>query len=106
MSKKIISKPGLFGVTYHYDECGNYLGKSRPGLFGDTQVHYDANNNHTATTRPGFFAKKVTTDVRTGKRISTRPSYLGDVHSSNGKRIGKSRPGFFGKTYTTFEEDE
>ena len=106
MSKKITSKPGLFGITYHYDENGNYLGKSRPGLFGNTQVHFDENGNHTATTRPGFFAKQVTTNYKTGERISSRQGLFNKVHYSNGKYIGKSRPGFCGRTYTTIEDED
>ena len=41
MAKKIISKPGMFGTTVHYDEKCKVVGKSSPGMFGST-VHYDA----------------------------------------------------------------
>ena len=39
--RRITSKPGLFGMTYHY-ENGKYVGKSRPGLLGDRKIHYNA----------------------------------------------------------------
>ncbi len=39
--KRIVSKPGLFGITYHY-ENGRYIGKTRLGLLGNRKIHYDA----------------------------------------------------------------
>lgn len=105
--KRIKSKPGFFGMVYHYDENGKYVGKSRPGLFGDRTIHYDEKGKHTATSRPGFFAEEVHHDKKNNRYISSYPDLTGSFHRSNGRTVGKTSMGLFGRSYTTVEiEDE
>lgn len=102
MAKKlIISRRGLFGTTYHYDERGKYLGKSRPGLFGDNKVHFDENGNKRGTSRPGFFNEEV--HKLDSEYSSTRKGLFGFVHRSNGRISGKTSPELFGTAFTEFE---
>ena len=76
--KRIKSRPGLFGVTYYYDENGKQIGKSRPGLFGGTQVYYDEKGNRTGYSRPGIFAKRVYTDTN-NERITSYDSLFSEI---------------------------
>lgn len=107
MSRKCIkSKPGLFGTVYYYDESGNYIGKSRPGLVEDTRVYSDSNGNYAGKSRKGYFSKRVFTDTN-HEHITSYDSFLGEVHFKDGSRIGQTRPSFFGVSYTSLEaEDE
>ena len=57
--KHVRSRPGLFGTVYYYDEHGNPIGKSRPGLLEGTRVYTDENGRYAGKSRPGFFAKEV-----------------------------------------------
>ena len=57
--RRIKSRPGLFGMVYYYDENGNPIGKSRPGLIDGTRVYMDQNGRYAGKSRPGFLAKEV-----------------------------------------------
>lgn len=49
------SWPGFFGGSYnHYDQSGEKIGHSNPGLFAD-QVHYNNNNERQGYSNKGFF---------------------------------------------------
>lgn len=102
--KRITSKRGLFGMTYHY-ENGKYVGKSRPGLLGDRKIHYDSEGHQVGTTRPGFFAEDVTYDARKKRYITTYDGPVGKMHFSNGRSVGRTVPGPFDSSYTSLEED-
>lgn len=105
--KRITSKPGLFGMTYHYDENGKYIGKSRPGLLDGTKVYFDEKGQKVGTSRPGFLAKEVYHDKKNNRYISSYPNLTGSFHRSNGRTVGKTRMGLLGRSYTTVEiEDE
>ena len=101
--RRITSRPGLFGYIYHYDENGNYLGKSRPGLWGDRKIHYNENNKHISTSRPGFLAKEVHFDKENRRYISSYPFITGSVHYSNGRPIGTTKNGIPDTSYTDIE---
>ena len=103
--RRIKSRPGLFGMVYYYDENGNPIGKSRPGLSDGTRVYMDQNGRYAGKSRPGFLAKEVFTDTDNNHIISY-DSLFGEVHYKNGKPIGHSRPGFFDSEYTTLEEED
>lgn len=103
--KRVKSRPGLFGTVYYYDENGNSVGKSRPGLFEGTRVYSDQNGKYAGKSRPGFFAKNVFID-KNKNRISTYDSPFGEVHFKDGKPVGRTRPGLFDSEYTTIDEDE
>lgn len=104
--KHVRSRPGLFGTVYYYDEYGNPIGKSRPGLLEGTRVYTDENGRYAGKSRPGFFAKEVFTDTD-NNHITSYDSLCGEVHFKNGVPIGHTRPGFFDSAYTTLEaEDE
>ena len=103
--KRITSRPGLFGMTYHYED-GKYVGKSRPGLFGDREIHYDADGNQVGTSRPGFFAEEVYHDEINDRYISSYKGLTGMIHRTNGQTIGKTTPGFFDTSYSSFDEDD
>lgn len=104
--KRIISRPGLFGTVYYYDENGNPIGKSRPGLLEGTRVYTNQNGRYAGKSRPGLLAKEVFTD-REHNHGSSYDSLCGEVHFKNGVPVGHSRPDFFGAEYTTLEtEDE
>ena len=102
--KRITSKRGLFGMTYHY-ENGKYVGKSRPGLLGDRKIHYDSEGHQVGTTRHGFFAEDVTYDARKKRYITTYDGPVGKMHFSNGRSVGRTVPGPFDSSYTSLEED-
>lgn len=104
--KRITSKPGLFGMVYHYDEKGKHVGKSCPGLFGDRTIHYDEKGEHTATSRPGFLSEEVHYDKKNKRYVSSYPGIIGSFHRSNGRTVGTTRPGFFDRSYTTLETDD
>ena len=103
--RRIKSRPGLFGMVYYYDENGNPIGKSRPGLIDGTKVYMDQNGRYAGKSRPGFFAKEVFTDTE-NNHITSYDSLFGEVHFKNGTPIGRSRPGFFDSEYTTLEEED
>lgn len=105
--KRITSRPGLFGMTYHYDENGKCIGKSRPGLLNGTKVYFDEKGQKVGTGRPDFPAKEVHHDKKSKRYISSYPDLTGSFHRSNGCTVGKTRMGFLGRSYTTVEiEDE
>lgn len=103
--KRIKSRPGLFGMTYYYDEYGRPIGKSRPGLLGDTRVYFDQDGRYAGRSRPGLFAKEVFTD-RNNEHITSYDAFLGDAHFKNGRLIGTTRAGFFDCAYTTLDAEE
>jgi len=103
--KRIKSRPGLFGMTYYYDELGRTIGKSRPGLLGDTRVYFDQDGTYAGRSRPGVFAKEVFTD-RNNEYITSYDAFLGDVHFKNGRLLGTTRSGFFDCAYTTLDVEE
>ena len=102
--KRITSKRGLFGMTYHY-ENGKYVGKSRPGLLGDRKIHYDSEGHQVGTARHGFFAEDVTYDAKNKRYITTYDGPVGKMHFSNGRSVGRTVPGPFDSSYTSLEED-
>lgn len=102
--KRITSKPGLFGMTYHY-ENGKYIGKSRPGLLGNRKIHYDADGRQIGTSRPGTLAEEVHYDKRNKRFISTYEGPTGKIHMSNGRPVGKTTPGILGTNYSSIESD-
>ena len=102
--KRITSKPGLFGMTYHY-ENGKYIGKSRPGLLGNRKIHYDADGRQIGTSRPGVLAEEVYHDQKNKRFISTYEGLTGKIHMSNGRPVGKTTPGILGTSYSSIESD-
>ncbi len=62
MKKKITSVPGLFGEIIHYDENGERIGESRPGLLDGSMIHYDADGNPVGRSDPGLFSDLVHRD--------------------------------------------
>ena len=74
MAKKIVSKPGLFGTTVHYDERGKVVGKSSPGMFGST-VHYDANGKIVGKSSPGFLEVRYIMTIITEQMENLRPVF-------------------------------
>lgn len=103
--QRIKSRPGLFGTVYYYDEDGNPIGKSRPGLFEGTRVYTDQNGRYAGKSRDGFLAKKVFT-YADHNYITSYDSLCGEVHFKNGVPIGHTRPGFFDSAYTTLETED
>lgn len=103
--KRIKSRPGLFGMTYYYDEYGRPMGKSRPGLLGDTRVYFDQNGRYAGWSRPGFLAKEAFVD-RNNEYITSYDSFLCDAHFKNGRPMGTTSAGFFDCAYTTLDEEE
>ena len=103
--KRIKSRPGLFGMTYYYDENGKQIGKSRPGLLVGTRVYTDQNGNYAGWSRPGFLAKEVFIGAD-HEHVTTYDSFFGEVHFKHGRPIGKTRPGFFDQAYTSLDLDE
>lgn len=104
--RHVKSRPGLFGTIYYYDENGNPIGKSSPGLLEGTRVYTDQNGRYAGKSRPGFLAKEVFTDTE-HNHITSYDSLCGEVHFKNGVPVGHTRPGFFDSAYTTLEvEDE
>ena len=103
--KYVKSRPGLFGTVYYYDENGNPIGKSRPGLLEGTRVYTDQNGRYAGKSRPGFLTKEVFTDTE-HNHITSYDSLCGKVHFKNGVPVGRTRPGFFDSAYTTLEADD
>ena len=104
--KRVKSRPGLFGTVYYYDENGNPIGKSRPGLIEGTRVYTDQNGKYAGKSRPGFLSKEVFTDTD-GNSITSYDGLCREVHFKNGVPVGHTRPGFFDSECTTLEiEDE
>lgn len=106
MAKKIISRESFFGATVHYDEHGNRIGTSYPGLFGGTN-HYDAKGHKVGYSMPrGSLNDEVHYDNhghKVGYTFKTESGY--DIHyDSHGHKIGTSRDSLlFGRT-TTFKD--
>lgn len=103
--KRIKSKPGLFGMVYYYDEDGNPIGKSRPGLIEGTRVYTDNDGRYAGKSRPSIFAKEVFTDTD-NNHITSYDTLGGEAHFQNGTPIGHSTPGFFDSEYTTIDEED
>ena len=104
--KRIRSRPGLWGMTYHYDEDGNFLGKSRPSLLGNGTVHTDRKGNYAGYTRPGFLAEEVHYDAKNKRHVTSYPGLIGEYHTAGGRPVGKSVPGFFDTQYTEYDDVE
>ncbi|MBR5220699.1 MAG: hypothetical protein IKV66_06915 [Clostridia bacterium] len=102
--KHIKSKPGLFGTVYYYDENGKPLGKSRPGLIKDSRVYLDQNGRTVGKSRRGILTKEVFTDTD-GTQIQTYDDLLGEIHTKNGKPIGRTKSGFLGTRHTLLDDD-
>ena len=102
--RHITSKPGLFGMTYHY-ENGKYIGKSRLGLLGNRKIHYDADGRQIGTSRPGALAEEVHYDQKNKRFISTYEGLTGKIHMSNERPVGKTTPGILGTSYSSIESD-
>jgi hypothetical protein len=100
--QRIKSRPGLFGTIYYYDENGNPIGQSRPGLLEGTRVYTDQNGRYVGKSRPGYLAKEVFTDAK-HNYITSYEGLFGDVHFKNGVPVGHTKPGLFDSAYTTLE---
>ena len=101
MSKKrITSRPGLWGYVYHYDERGNCIGTSRPGLFGKTQVHFDSSGAYAGKSRPGVFSQQVY-HGKAGPDVASYQGPFGFFHRSGGRTVASTVPGLAGIRYTT-----
>lgn len=100
--KRIKSRPGLLGTVYYYDENGNPIGKSRPGLIEGTRVYTDQNGSYAGKSRPGFLVKEVFTDTE-NNHITSYDSLCEEVHFKNGSPVGHTRPRFFDSEYTTLD---
>ena len=59
---RITSVDGLFGQKLHYDEMGNLIGESWPGLLEGSWEHYDQ-NGYAGYSDPGLFADQVHHDA-------------------------------------------
>lgn len=103
--RRITSKPGLFGMTYHY-ENGKYVGKSRPGLLGNRKIHYNAEGRQIGTSRPGALSDEVHYDAENKRYISSYQGLTGTIHRSNGRSVGKTVHGVFGTSYSSVEDTE
>lgn len=103
--RSIKSRPGIFGTIYYYDEHGNPIGKSRPGLLKGTRVYTDQNGRYAGKSRPSFLAKEVFTDTDYN-HITTYDGIFREVHVKNSVPIGHTRPGFFDSAYTTLETED
>ena len=101
--RRITSKPGLFGMTYHY-ENGKYVGKSRPGLLGDLKIHYNAEGRQIGTSRPGALSGEVHYDAENKRYISSYQGLAGTIHTSNGRPVGKTVHSVFGTSYSSVED--
>lgn len=101
--KRIVSRPGLFGYIYHYDEKGRCIGKSRPSLMGDGKVHYNVRGKQVGTSRSGFIAEEVYHDKEKQRYVSSYKNLTGDAYFYNGKPVGVSYPGFGGMAFTVFD---
>lgn len=67
---RITSIEGLFGQKYHYDENGELVGESWPGLFEGSWEHYDK-HGYAGYSSPGVFSELTHHDAN-GK-------YMGDT---------------------------
>jgi hypothetical protein len=56
--KHISSVDGLFGQKIHYDDMGNIVGESWPGLVEGSYVHYGP-HGYAGESMPGAFADLV-----------------------------------------------
>ena len=102
--KRIKSRQGLFGTVYYYDENGNPIGKSRPGLISGTKVYTDQNGRYSGKSRPGFLPKEVFTDPM-DNQITSYDSIGGEIHFKNGAPVGHTKQGFFDTAYTELEDE-
>jgi hypothetical protein len=100
--RNIRSRPGFFGTIYYYEENGNPIGKSRPGLFERTRVYTDQNGRYAGKSRPGFLVKEVFTDEE-HNYLTSYEGIGGDVHFRGGVPIGRTGPEFLGAECTVLE---
>lgn len=77
---KIRSITGFFGQKIHYDEKGNRVGESWPGLFEGSMEHYDASGEHVGSSMPGLINDYVHYD-------------------DDNNAVGYSQRGLFGTTH-------
>ncbi len=93
MPKHYTSVDGLFGSKIHYDENGNYVGESWPGLFEGSMQHYDANGQYVGYSTPGLFADQV--------HHGPDGRYLGETWSGivNGHKIHYDADGYAGDSW-------
>lgn len=103
--KRIVSKPGLFGITYHY-ENGRYIGKTRPGLLGNRKIHYDADGRQMGTTRPGVLSDEVHYDAKNKRYITSYQGLTGKTHFLNGRPVGRTVNGLFDTSYSSIEKND
>ena len=96
---------GLFGEKIHYDEQGNKVGESWPGLFGGSWDHYDSDGNYIGRSDVGLFADQVHYDSHNENvGYSNRAVFGGTNHYSSDGYAGYTRSTIFGEE-TDLEDD-
>ncbi len=95
MPKHYTSVDGLFGQKLHYDENGNYVGESWPGLFEGSMEHYDANGQYAGYSDPGLFADHV--------HHNANSQYIGETWSglTDHHKIHYDTKGYTGDSWDT-----
>ena len=90
----ITSVDGLFGQKLHYDEMGNLVGESWPGLFEGSWEHYDQ-NGYAGYSTPGLFADQVHHNAN-GQYVGDTWSGIADEH-----KIHYDTKGYAGDSWDT-----
>lgn len=92
--KHITSVDGLFGQKIHYDDMGNIVGESWPGVFPGSWEHYGS-NGYAGHSDPGVFADLIHHDAN-GR-------YLGDTWDgiSEEQKVHYDANGYAGDSWNT-----
>ena len=59
----ILSTEGIFGGYNHYDENGDRVGSSWPGLVPGEIVHYNSDGERVGSSMPGLFCLHTDSDI-------------------------------------------
>ena len=107
MSGRITSIDGLFGQKIHYDEDGNYVGESWPGLFEGSWEHYSQDKGYVGSSDPGLFAGQIHRDSSGQYMGESMPGLIGghQIHYGQDGHIGDSWDTLTG-TDTFFDGDD
>ena len=105
--KQFTTVDGPSGSKMHFDENGNYVGRSERSVLGNDIIHFDANGNYAGRSTPGLFSgDMIHTDANGDYAGQSSPGLFGNtIHSGKNGETGVTDKGAFGGKVTDFWDD-
>ena len=105
--KQFTTVDGPSGSKMHFDENGNYVGRSERSVLGNDIIHFDADGNYAGRSTPGMFdGDMIHTDANGDYAGQSSSGLFGDtIHSGKNGETGVTDKGAFGGKVTDFWDD-